>query len=200
MYDQDEEDDEELAEMQRQFHVDVIRTDGEDNADPLIFLHANVSAVLATKGPYDEDAKDVLILRVVCPGTGVIISTGRRTSDSTIIFDITRENQSDFVRQLNPAVTDDVHAQKVQHIESLTTRQYGAHMTYKVINRAFKAMAPENESWTLTVRVDPPFLIGEAEQVSQFTGKGGADSLVLIPLRTVLPGTRPEATQIKLFE
>jgi hypothetical protein len=199
--DNGEENMEQPAEVERDFLCEVVLDPAvQVSSDQRVMEHPMIGAVMLKRGNFDAKGKDVLIVRIPAVGLGATVGSPTKINDQCVEIPVRRSNQPDFVRQLDPAVTEERHGQLVTMVNSQVTALYGAHCDYDVINTAFQAMAPRVESWIARVTVLTPYLLGDLKDVLVYSAKNAADALILVPLRTSTPESQEKAQVVNLFE
>ncbi len=165
------------------FSIDVTLSDGD--VDPRTMRLPLVGAVLVEANQFDPSASSVLVVR--CSGAGLAskVANPIKVDERTAQFQVTRVNKPDvaaWIHANNPRVSDDDLEQHRKESNDLLKNKYGNHMGYEVLNTAFRALVPTNESWTVTVQVMPPYLLGELDNAIVFCDKSQVDILATLPL------------------
>ena len=107
-------------------------------------------------------------------------------------------NRNDFVWQLNPTEEDVKRKEWVKQVDEKVKVAFGEHFDYKVLNKAFCAMVPENEVWTVEAVIDPPYIFGRMKDALVFKAKNCVDALAVIPLELEEP--KESVAQVMNFE
>jgi hypothetical protein len=188
-----------LVDSDRVFHCEINAGESFGESDDRVFVHPMIRGVFIQANEFDNASKHVLVIGLPGIGIGATIGVPQKINDNTLEVDITRENQGDFIRQLNPTVEDAKHSELKESVDAKIKQVYGAHFDYNVLNNAFVAMSPAAETWVAQVRVRLPYILGDLKDVIQYNSKGAADALVLIPLRTNLPPSQERAQVVDLF-
>ncbi len=129
---------------------DSVSQDEHTYAEPMC------GAVLSEVATYDTNSKDVLIVRVSSAGLESSVEVPKKIASYTVQIPVSRTNPKDFVHQLLPTASDN----KRDLVKQDASERLLAHFDYEVFNNALNAMVPEQESWTVKVTLNPPFLFG----------------------------------------
>jgi hypothetical protein len=139
-------------------------------------------AVLSEAATYDNHSKDVLIVRVSSAGLESSVGEPQKIDPYTVHIPVTRMNRGDFVHQLLPTASDKKRSSAVTETDARIRATFGAHFDYEVLNNAFNAMVPQEESWIVEVTLNPPFLFGNMKDTLMFKAPNAVDGLALFPL------------------
>jgi len=182
------------------FQIEVV-PNNERIDDVRVFANPLVRAVFIKRADFDENSKDALVVIIPGFGLGSTIDRPHKETETDFTVCVRRTNQEDLVRQLNPKVDDDKVEGYAEKIHNAVTKSFGAHFDYKLLNRAFCAMSPVDESWTVFISVSPPFALGNFKDVICFHTKDAVDMVLCVPLRTQIPNPAEEIPiSMNIFE
>ena len=156
-------------------------------------------AVLSEAATYDNKSKDVLIVRVSSAGLECSVGEPAKVDPHTVSIPVTRKNRPDFIYQLLPEASDMKRKEATDKAEKLIKDKFGDHFDYSVLNAAFNAMVPQEESWMVEVTVKPPFRFANLKDCVMFKAPNAVDGLALFPLEKEAPHVE-EKPQVVLFE
>jgi hypothetical protein len=91
------------------------------------------------------------------------------------------------VHQLLPSKDEASRARRVTETNKQIRATFGKHFDYDVLNRAFQAMVPETEEWTIQAMVNPPYMFGNMKETIMFRAPNAVDVLALFPLELEEP-------------
>lgn len=167
--------------------------------DVRIYSNPLVRAVFVKKSDYDEESKDALIVLIPGFGFGSTIDKPHKISETEFIVCVHRTNQLNLVRQLNPAVEDGKVTNYSEKIDAAITKSFGKHFDYKLLNNAFHAMSPSDESWNVWISVNEPFALGNFNDVVCLHTKDAVDMVLCVPLRTQTPTVEEIPVSLNIF-
>ena len=189
-----EENDEDAS---RAFKVACITSDRASH-DEHTYTEPMCGAVLSEAATYDDKSKDVLIVRVSSAGLECTVGEPIKVDPYTVNIPVTRINRGDFIHQLLPEASEAQRERQVAATDATIKTMFGNHFDYQVLNNAFNAMVPQQESWTIEVTVNPPFLFGNLKQSVMFKAPNAVDGLALFPLEKEEPRVEEKAKVVML--
>jgi hypothetical protein len=178
-----------------------------------VYRNPHISAVMIPKNAFDEKQQDVVLARIAAAGghTSVEMGAFAEGAQSTT-FTVTRKNPqvSSFVSFFPPSpvpscaksidqffgtIPQDRKAAVVQAFDQKVQRCFGTHVDASVLNKALQHISPEEEFWTITIELCPPYMLGDATKA--FVTGVCSDVLVCLPVKTNMPAQL--AKKPKLF-
>lgn len=169
------------------FRITALVDDDAMEDDPRVYRHPMCGGVLSTAGSFDNAAKNVLIVRVSSAGLESSVGEPKKLDQYTVQIPVTRVNRPDFVHQLLPTASEHTRETRVGSTDELIRKTFGAHFDYNVLNAAFQAMVPEQESWTIEASVSQPYMFGNMKDTIMFRAPNAVDALALLPLELEEP-------------
>ncbi len=166
----------------------------DDAGEALTYRHPMCGGVLSTAGAFDSRTKNVLIVRVSSAGLESSVGEPKKLDPYTVEIPVTRINRPDFVHQLLPNKDEAARARRVAETNKQIRATFGRHFDYDVLNRAFQAMVPESEQWTIQATVNAPYMFGNMKETFMFRAPNAVDVLALFPLE--LEERKSEKAQI----
>lgn len=173
-----EEEAEELA--ARGFNITAVSMSQPD--DPTVFSDPLAGGVLNESSTFDTKQTSVLVVRVASAGQGSMVSAPTKVDSTTMEVVVSRLNQRDFAQQLHPEAEEEVVQANREKMDTTLKTLYGDHMDYSLLNNAFRALAPENESWTVRITVDEPYAFGDIQKVLVCKAPNAVDAMIIFPL------------------
>lgn len=144
------------------------------------------AAVLSRKGPFDQNATDLLLVHV--QGTGPTCRIGDPfmvEASSAVRIPIMRSNSDTFVGQM---VSEDVDYEAVEkfrrEVEFSLNDAFGKHIDLNTLDNAFRAMKPLEEKWFIDVTVQEPYRFKKLKKSRVFLHPNGIDAILVFPLDT----------------
>jgi hypothetical protein len=173
----------------------------DTNLNAQIFRHAVCSAVLLRPADFDPEAKPVLCVRLCGIGPQNTVSSPQRVTDRLVRLEITRNNNQDLLGQL---VGDEVLSAELMRIakdsfEATIKAKCGAHVTYDIINNAYKFLYTQQESWQVEIALLDQFSFDTMNNTVITRGRGSVtDTLVMFPLLTTVEHVVEKALEFQL--
>jgi hypothetical protein len=186
-----------VEDVARSFKVECVTGDVQ-SLDVHTYSEPMCGAVLSEAATYDNNSKDVLIVRVSSAGLECTVGEPVKVDPYTVNLPVTRINRSDFIHQLLPEASEVQRAKKVAATDQMIKDLFGSHFDYQVLNNAFNTMVPERETWTIEVTVNPPFLFGNLKQSIVYKAPNSVDALALFPLEKEEPRSEEKAQVVML--
>lgn len=162
----------------RGFTVEAV---AEGSTDERVYSHPMTGAVLHESGTFDSSSS-ILIVRVSSAGLSSQVGEPKKVDKCTLEIPVSRQNQPTFVQQLAPKAEQDAIVKRRNQLDITLKELYGQHMDFEVLDRAFKAMVPDTESWKILVTIGAPYMIGDMKKVLVCKAKNSVDAMVIIPL------------------
>ncbi len=93
-------------------------------------------------------------MRVSSAGPESSVDVPKKINSYTVHIPVSRTNRDDFVYQLLPLGSEQKRAATKVQTDERIKKAFGAHFEYELLNAAFSAMVPEQESWTVEVTLN----------------------------------------------
>ncbi len=162
----------------RGFSVEAV---AEGSTDERVYSHPMTGAVLHESGTFDSSSS-ILIVRVSSAGLTSQVGEPHKVDKMSLEIPVSRQNQPNFVLQLAPTAAEEAIVKRRGQLDDTLKRLYGDHMDFDVLDRAFKAMVPDTETWKIIVTIASPYMIGDMKKVLVCKAKNSVDAMVIIPL------------------
>ena len=73
---------------------------------------------------------------------------------------------------------------------------FGEHTDLDILNRAYRDIYPDVESWGLTIDVRAPYTFGNFQQARIWNAPNAMDTIMLLPLKTETVNTLPISAKV----
>lgn len=195
-----EPDDAEEVVEEREFSIECIvpEVEGFDNVhvqkdNPLC------SAVFCKKAEFDAKGADLLVVRVLAAGPGSQVGQPKLVDSSTVRIPVTRANANSFISQMTPVgVSEERMGQFKTEVSSSLSDAFGKHVDVAMLDNAFRAMVPRQESWYIEATMQEPYRFRKMKKSRTICHPNGIDIMCIFPLETEVEDKEDVAPVISL--